>query len=73
MQVDTGLVNSRRKHLDDSPKICMSENKYMPLFPLRFILSGSGSYPTKWPTFDARGPAGKKMAWKFLLNAHTRI
>lgn len=41
---------------------------------LRFILSGSGSFPTKWPTFDACRPAGKeKMAWKLLLNAPTRI
>jgi len=31
--VDTGLVNSRRKHLNDSPRICMSENKYMPRDP----------------------------------------
>lgn len=41
---------------------------------LRLILSGSGSFPTKWPTFDACRPAGKeKMAWKLLLNAPTRI
>ena len=30
------------------------------IFPLQFILSGSGSYPTKLPTFDACRPAGKE-------------